>query len=374
MSATNSTSMRDALYESPGPHTRRRIRFWTAISLVLVAVGIGLIVRRFYVTGQLAPRYWELFARPTTWIFLGKGFLGTIEVSLMAGLIAIVLGFLLMLGRMSSSRVLSGICRVIINFFRGVPSLLLIYFFFLVVPTYGVKMSSFWMITLPVGLAASGVLAEVFRGGMNAVPKGQSEAAYSLGMRKMKVTMKIVFPQAVRYVIPSLISQLVVVVKDTTVAYVVSFPDMLQNARVLITNYDALVSVYFVVAILYILVNYAINHLAVSLARRSGSPQRAPPSSSFVTWISTLAASTCSRTSTSRWARARLSWLSALRARASPRFAAPSTGLRPSTPARFSSRASRSLRRARSLPPCVPRLVWSSSPSTSLRTARSSTT
>ena len=50
---------------------------------------------------------------------------------------------------------------------------------------------------------------------MNAVPKGQSEAAYSLGMRKMKVTMKIVFPQAVRYVIPSLISQLVVVVKDT---------------------------------------------------------------------------------------------------------------------------------------------------------------
>lgn len=87
----------------------------------------------------------------------------------------------------------------------------------------------------------------------------------------MKVTMKIVFPQAVRYVIPSLISQLVVVVKDTTVAYVVSFPDMLQNARVLITNYDALVSVYFVVAILYILVNYAINQLAVSLARRSGT-------------------------------------------------------------------------------------------------------
>ncbi|MCI6845059.1 MAG: amino acid ABC transporter permease [Coriobacteriaceae bacterium] len=271
MSATNSMSMRDALYEAPGPRTRRRIRLWTAISLALVAVGIGLVVRRFYVTGQLAPRYWGLFTRPTTWVFLGRGFLGTIEVSLMAGLIAIVLGFLLMLGRMSSSRALSGICRVVINFFRGVPSLLLIYFFFLVVPTYGVKMGSFWMITLPVGLAASGVLAEVFRGGMNAVPKGQSEAAYSLGMRKMKVTMKIVFPQAVRYVIPSLISQLVVVVKDTTVAYVVSFPDMLQNARVLITNYDALVSVYFVVAILYILVNYAINHLAVSLARRSGT-------------------------------------------------------------------------------------------------------
>lgn len=80
---------------------------------------------------------------------------------------------------------------------------------------------------------------------------------------------KIVFPQAVRYVIPSLISQLVVVVKDTTVAYVVSYPDMLQNARVLISNYSALVSTYFVVAIIYILLNYAINQAAIAVARRT---------------------------------------------------------------------------------------------------------
>ena len=191
------------------------------------------------------------------------------EVSLTAGLIAIALGFVLMLGRVSGSRILGGLCRVVINFFRGVPSLLLIYFFFMVVPQYGVRMPSFWMITLPVGLAASGVLAEVFRAGVNAVPQGQSEAAYSLGMRRMKVMFKIVFPQAVRYVIPSLISQLVVVVKDTTVAYVVSYPDMLQNARVLISNYSALVSTYFVVAIIYILLNYAINQAAIAVARRT---------------------------------------------------------------------------------------------------------
>ncbi|HCW86691.1 MAG TPA: amino acid ABC transporter permease, partial [Dialister sp.] len=147
----------------------------------------------------------------------------------------------------------------------------LIYFFFLVIPSYGIKMPSFWMLTLPIALTASGVLAEVFRAGVNAVPKGQREAALSIGMTEGKVMRKIILPQAIRYVIPSLISQLVVVVKDTSVAYVVSYPDLLQNARVLITNYDALVSVYFVVAILYILVNYAINHLAVSLARRSGT-------------------------------------------------------------------------------------------------------
>lgn len=132
-------------------------------------------------------------------------------------------------------------------------------------------MPSFWMLTLPIALTASGVLAEVFRAGVNAVPKGQREAALSIGMTEGKVMRKIILPQAIRYVIPSLISQLVVVVKDTSVAYVVSYPDLLQNARVLISNYDALVSVYFVVAIIYILINYAINQWAVNLARRSGA-------------------------------------------------------------------------------------------------------
>ena len=127
------------------------------------------------------------------------------------------------------------------------------------------------MLAIPIGLAAAAVLAEVFRAGMNAVPKGQTEAALSIGMRPFRVKTKIVFPQAIKIVIPSLISQLVVVVKDTTVAYVVSYSDMLQNARVLITNYDALVSTYFVVAIIYILINYGVNQLAIYVSRRSGA-------------------------------------------------------------------------------------------------------
>ena len=133
-------------------------------------------------------------------------------------------------------------------------------------------MPAFWMITVPVALAASGVLAEVFRAGVNAVPQGQVEAALSLGMSDGAIMRKIVLPQALRIVIPSLISQLVVVVKDTTVAYVVSYPDLMQNARVLISNYDALVSVYFMIAIIYIAVNYATNQLSIYLARRSGNP------------------------------------------------------------------------------------------------------
>lgn len=262
--------IRDALYEAPGPRTKRRMIIGTAVSLVLVVIGIALIIRQFYITGQLAPRYWTFLAQPTTWRYLLQGFRGTVSVALTAGAMSLVLGLVLMLGRTSGVRPLSAVCRVVTDFFRGVPSLLLIYFFFLVVPQYGIKLSAFWMITLPVMLAASGVLAEVMRAGVNAVPKGQVEAALSLGMRRGRIMFKIVLPQAIRFVIPSLISQLVVVVKDTTVAYVVSYPDLMQNARVLITNYDALVSMYFTIAIVYILLNYAINKLSAVVAERMG--------------------------------------------------------------------------------------------------------
>ena len=263
-------SVRDALYEAPGPRTRRLIAVGTTVSALLVCALLALVVRQFYVTGQLAPRYWSFFAEWPIWRFLLQGFVGTVEVALTAGAIALVLGLALMLGRTSGVRPLSAVCRVVTDFFRGVPSLLLIYFFFLVVPQYGIQMPAFWMLTLPVALAASGVLAEVFRAGVNAVPRGQVEAALSIGLSPAKTMRRIVLPQAIRYVIPSLIAQLVVVVKDTTVAYVVSYPDLMQNARVLITNYDALLSMYLVVAVIYILINFAINKASVYVARRTG--------------------------------------------------------------------------------------------------------
>ena len=239
-------TMRDALYEAPGPKMRAKIRIGTAISLVAVAALVVLVLQRFYVTGQLSVHYWYFFTHLTTWKFLLAGFEGTVKVALTAGAIALVLGLALMLGRTSDIKPLQLVCRVL-------------------------ALPSFWMLTLPVALAAAGVLAEIFRAGVNAVPRGQVEAAQALGLSKAKITFKIVLPQAIRFIIPSLISQLVVVVKDTTVAYVVSYPDLMQNARVLITNYDALVSVYLVIAVIYILINVAINKAAVYVSHKTGA-------------------------------------------------------------------------------------------------------
>lgn len=260
-------SAHSVLYEPPGPRTRRIMRIATVLSIAVVVLLGTVIVYRFYITGQLQPRLWNFFLLPSTWRFLGQGFLGTLSIAVCAGALSLALGLVLMLCRISHNVVLTWVARILIDFFRGVPSLLLIYFCFLVIPRYGIKLASFWMITLPVACAAAAVLAEVFRAGVHAVGKGQKEAARALGFSRWRVLKLVVLPQAIRYVIPALISQLVVVVKDTTVAYVVSYPDLMQNARVLITNYDALVSVYFVIAAIYILVNWGLNSVSVRYAR-----------------------------------------------------------------------------------------------------------
>ena len=143
--STSALTMRDALYEAPGPKMRAKIRIGTAISLVAVAALVVLVLQRFYVTGQLSVHYWYFFTHLTTWKFLLAGFEGTVKVALTAGAIALVLGLGLMLGRTSDIKPLQLVCRVLTDFFRGVPSLLFIYFFFLVLPQYKISLRpAYW--------------------------------------------------------------------------------------------------------------------------------------------------------------------------------------------------------------------------------------
>lgn len=264
------TSIREMLYEPLGPAARKRISVLTWFALAAFAVLTALVIRQFAVTGQLDARYWSFFARATTWRFLGEGLLTTLEAAVTGAGIAFALGFLMMRGKLRKNRPLRFISTVLIEFTRGVPTLLFIYFFFLVVPQTGWKLSAFWKITLPCAISACGVVAEALRSGVNAVPRGQTEAALSLGLTDTRLFYKVVFPQAIRFVIPSLIAELVIVLKDTTFAYIVTCADLMQNAKVLISNYDAMLSVYLVVAVLYILINYLLNKLSDRLAAGSG--------------------------------------------------------------------------------------------------------
>ena len=255
------------LFGDPNPRTQARMRaanWMTAAVLLLLAAGV---VHRFYSAGQLDAKFWQFFTFPTTWTFLAKGLLGTLASAAMAAVIALALGLVLLLGRLSRSRLARWPSVAVIEFLRGTPTLLLIYVCFLMLPQVGIKLSTYWMLTLPVALSTSAVVAEVYRAGVLAVPRGQTNAARSLGLSETQVFFSIVFPQALRFIVPALVAQLVIVVKDTTFGYVVTYGELMQNAKVLIANYQALVPVYLVVAVLYCLVNYAISRASKRLSR-----------------------------------------------------------------------------------------------------------
>ncbi len=260
-----SRSLEAILFGAPSPQAQVAIRVGSAIAavaLLLLAVGI---VFRFEAAGQLKAKFWEFFAWPTTWVFLGKGLLGTLASAAMAAVIALALGLVLLMGRLARLRLVRWPSIAAIEFLRGTPTLLLIYVCFLVLPSVGIKLGTYWMLTLPIGLSTAAVVAEVYRAGVLAVPRGQTDAARSLGLTERQVFFLIVFPQALRYIVPALVAQLVIVVKDTTFGYVVTYGELMQNAKVLVANYHALVPVYLVVAALYCLVNYAISQASKRL-------------------------------------------------------------------------------------------------------------
>lgn len=260
-------TIRDILYEAPGPRMQRFVQVGNLLFALLAVFLFYRIYRLFLVSGQLDGKYWSFFAKYTTWRFIGTGLLGTLEASLLGFFFALLFGFFMMLGRISGKRIRGGISTGLIEFTRGVPTLLFIYFFFLVVPQLGIKLPTLLRISLPVAISASGTVAELLRSGIQSVPKGQREAALSLGMSERKTFYRIIFPQGFRYVISALIADLVIIVKDTTFAYIVNFPDLMQNAKVLISNYDALLSVYLIAAIIYILLNYGLNKLSLVFAK-----------------------------------------------------------------------------------------------------------
>ena len=262
-----SRPLEDILFGDPSREAQtvtRAVSVTAAVVLLLLAAGI---VFRFHAAGQFDARFWEFFAWPTTWVFLAKGLLGTLASAATAAVIALVLGLVLLVGRLSPLRLARWPSVAVIEFLRGVPTLLLIYVCFLVLPSAGIKLNTYWMLTLPIGLSTAAVVAEVYRAGVLAVPRGQTDAARSLGLTEAQVFILVVFPQALRYIVPALVAQLVIVVKDTTFGYVVTYGELMQNAKVLIANYHALVPVYLVVAVLYCLVNYAISRASKQLGR-----------------------------------------------------------------------------------------------------------
>lgn len=177
-----SRALDDILFAAPGPKARTVLRVGSATAAVALLLLAAAVVLRFDAAGQLEAKFWEFFAWPTTWAFLGKGLVGTLASASMAAILALALGLVLLLGRLARPRLVRWPSIAAIEFLRGTPTLLLIYVCFLVLPSVGVKLSTYWMLTLPIALSTAAVVAEVYRAGVLAVPRGQTDAARSLGL------------------------------------------------------------------------------------------------------------------------------------------------------------------------------------------------
>lgn len=190
-----SRPLEEILFGSPSPRARAITRVVSGIAAAALLALVAAAAMRFHEAGQLEARFWNFFAWPTTWAFLAKGLLGTLASAAMAAVIALTLGLVLMVGRLARPRLVRWPSIALIEFLRGTPTLLLIYACFLVLPSIGVKLSTYWMLTLPIGLSTAAVVAEVYRAGVLAVPRGQTSAARSLGLTEAQVFFSSSFPR-----------------------------------------------------------------------------------------------------------------------------------------------------------------------------------
>lgn len=266
--------MSEALYDIPGPRARRRIRIATGISLLLLAALAVMTLRQFAQHGELSADRWRMFTLPPIAVFLLGGIGQTLVVTVVAAGIAFPAGALVALLRLSRNRPLRAAARVYVELFRAMPLLLLLYVFLFALPRAGLTLPVFWQLVVPIALGNAAVVAELFRAGVLALDRGQAEAAYSLGMTYWQAMAWVVLPQAVRRLVPALVSQLVRLLKDSTLGYVVSYLELLHKAQVLGEYYHSVLPGYLVAAACYVLINASLSALAGRLERRRGRPTR----------------------------------------------------------------------------------------------------
>ena len=256
------------LFDEPGPRTRRRIQIATVVSLLAIAGVVYLAIARFADSGQLAAAKWSIFTTPLVRSFLWDGFVNTMKLTAVSGVIALPLGVVFALLRLAHNRALRWLGTAYVEVFRSVPLLLLVLMFVLALPPLGINLPIFWKICVPIVMCNAAILAEIFRAGVNALPKGQLEASLAIGLTYWQAMRLVIFPQSIRLIVPALVTQLVSLLKDSTLGYAASFPELLRTANVLTARTHTLIQVYIVISLIYVLINLLLSYVARVLERR----------------------------------------------------------------------------------------------------------
>lgn len=264
-------SAQAVLFDAPGPRARRRHLLLTILGGLLALTVIAAVLWKFNAQGQLDGALWKPFTLPETWTqYILPALWKTLQAALVSIVLAMVFGVVFGMGRLSTNRPLRWVCGVIVEFFRSVPVLLMMIFtFFFLARDLGMPgtQASFWAVITALTLYNGSVIAELVRSGVHQLPKGQGEAGLAVGLTEGQTLRSIQLPQALTAMLPALMSQLVVVLKDSALGTAITYPELISAGRQLGSRYGNIVAAYIVIGVIFILLNWGLTTLAGRLER-----------------------------------------------------------------------------------------------------------
>ncbi|MFF4500456.1 amino acid ABC transporter permease [Streptomyces sp. NPDC001401] len=265
--------MTSVLYDAPGPRAKRRNVLFSVVFVALLALLAWGIWRTMDDKGQLKWSLWQPFTTSEAWTtYLLPGLGNTLKAAALAMVIALPLGAFFGIARMSDHRWMRVPAGVVVEFFRSIPVLLLILFtneFYARSTNVTTADRPLYAVVTGLVLYNASVLAEIVRAGILALPKGQTEAAYAIGLRKGQTMTSILLPQAVTAMLPAIVSQLVVIVKDTALGGVmIGYPELLNARSTFAANYADVIQSFIGVAAIFIAVNFLLTSFASWLEGR----------------------------------------------------------------------------------------------------------
>jgi glutamate transport system permease protein len=275
--------MSSVLYEVPGPRGKLRNRISNVVVLIVVAGVVAWLINRLYVNGQFEGRLWRQFQYTAIQKQLLNGLLNTLRAAGLAAVLAVVFGAVFAAARISDHKWVRVPATYAVELFRAIPLLIMMIFFYFANIQYQWGLGPFWAVVFGLTLYNGSVLAEIFRAGIAAVPKGQREAAYAIGLRKNQVVRLVLLPQAVSAMLPAIVSQLVVLLKDTALGFVITYGELLYVGKQMggrIQYGFAYIPTYIVIAVIYIGLCSLLSLLARYLEGRSRRRRKvtgAPP-------------------------------------------------------------------------------------------------
>lgn len=225
--------MSSVLFDNPGPRAIARNRLIGAVVVLLIAAFLAFVLWRFAESGQFSAEKWRAFQYPLVWQSIGAALGQTLAAFATAGVASIVLGLVLAVGRLSDRRWINIPVTLFIELFRAIPVLILMMLMYYGLPFAGLKLSPYLAVVIALTLYNGSVFSEIFRAGIEALPRGQKEAGYAVGLSKAGVMRLILFPQAIRSMLPVIIAQLVVALKDTALGSIITYNELLYYAKYL---------------------------------------------------------------------------------------------------------------------------------------------